>query len=94
MSRKRKKELSMGKIREIFRLALQCGISSREIGKVCGVSHSTVQDYLKRSKQTGLNHEKIKAMDDQLPQADSNLPAPQSLFSQRGRYPRTEVRGT
>ena len=65
MSRKRKKELSMGKIREIFRLALQCGISSREIGKVCGVSHSTVQDYLKRSKQTGLNHEKIKAMDDQ-----------------------------
>jgi len=65
MARKRKKELSMHKVREILRLALQCQRSSREIGKVFRISHSTVQDYINRSKQAGLDYEKIKEMDDQ-----------------------------
>ncbi len=65
MAKKRKKELSMEKVREIFRLAMQCKRSSRDIGKVCRISHSTVLDYLKRSKQADLDYDKIKMMDDQ-----------------------------
>ena len=66
MPRKRKKELSMQKVREIFRLAMQCGRSSRDIGKICHISHSTVLDYLKRSKQADLDYEKIRLMNDQI----------------------------
>lgn len=38
----------MRKLREIVRLKLQCGLSSRAIAKACGLSPSTVQDYAGR----------------------------------------------
>ncbi|MHB1458914.1 MAG: IS21 family transposase [Armatimonadota bacterium] len=48
------KGLSMRKIREILRLSLEIGLSSRDIAGSCSVSHSTVLDYLKRFQLSGL----------------------------------------
>ncbi len=65
MARKRRKELAMPKVLEILRLALQCQCSSRDIGQICKISHSTVQDYIQRARQAGLNYTQIETMDDQ-----------------------------
>jgi transposase len=43
------RRLSVRKIKEILRLKLDCGISEREISRSCGVSRSTVADYLRRA---------------------------------------------
>jgi len=43
------RRLSVRKIKEILRLKLECGISDREISRTCGVSRSTVADYLRRA---------------------------------------------
>jgi hypothetical protein len=50
MSRK-KKRLSMNKIREILRLAWQCKRSNREIAQSCAISHTAVNDYLETPKR-------------------------------------------
>jgi len=43
------------KIREVLRLKYTCGLSNREIAQSCQVTHSTVGDYLRRSRAAGLN---------------------------------------
>lgn len=54
MARKRRKGLSMRKVREILRLSFQCNIGNREIARSCCISHTVVNEYLKRFKEAGL----------------------------------------
>lgn len=64
MAYKRKKELSMRKIREILRLGLECKMSVREIGRSCSISPSSVSKYLKQAEKAGLNYSQIEQMGD------------------------------
>ncbi len=65
MARNRKGEaLSMRKIREILRLALECRMPNREIARSCSVSHATVGKYISKVKETRLTYEELKKMDD------------------------------
>lgn len=64
MSRK-KKRLSMRKIREILRLSWDCGRSAREIAQACGVSHTAVNDYLATARAAGLQPDQIEGMSDE-----------------------------
>lgn len=45
----------MRKIKEILRLKHTCGLTEREIAQSCNVSRSTVADYLKRAKASGVS---------------------------------------
>jgi transposase len=49
------KGLSMRKVREILRLSLELGLSSRDIASSCNISHSTVLSYLSRFKLSALS---------------------------------------
>ena len=46
--------LSMRKIKEILRLKYQAGLTHRQIGRSCGISHATVSTYLERAQKAGL----------------------------------------
>ena len=50
-----KPRLSMRKIKEILRLKHQAGLSHRQIGRSCGISHATVATYLERAEKAGLS---------------------------------------
>ena len=63
MAWKKRKELSMRKIREILRLRLSCKIGVREIARSCSISHSTVGEYLSRVEKAGLTWSRIEKMD-------------------------------
>jgi len=45
----------MRKIKEVLRLKCDCGISEREIARICQVSRSTVAEYLRRASAAGIN---------------------------------------
>lgn len=47
--------LTVRKIREVLRLKYEAGLSDRAISGACHISNSTVGDYLRRAKATGLN---------------------------------------
>jgi transposase len=49
------RRLSMRKIKEVLRLYKEIGLSERQIAKNCGISRSTVQDYLHRVQRAGLS---------------------------------------
>ena len=49
-----KERLSVVKIREVLRLKFAADLSNRQIAASCGVSHSTVGEYLRRSKEAGI----------------------------------------
>ena len=63
--RKQGKELSMRKIREVFRLAMQHGMSEREISRSCSISRSTVGKYLEKIEDRRLSYSQIEAMGDE-----------------------------
>jgi len=56
------RRLSVRKIKEILRLKLGCGISEREIARSCGVSRSTVADYLRRAAAAKMTWGEASAM--------------------------------
>jgi len=58
------KGLSMRKVREILRLRLGVGLSSRQVAKSCKVSSSTVLEYEKRAREAGLSWPLPEDMDD------------------------------
>jgi transposase len=47
--------LTMRKIQEVLRLKWACRLSNREIARSCSISHSTVQEYLRRAEGAGLS---------------------------------------
>ena len=49
-----KERLSVVKITEVLRLKFAADLSNRDIAASCGVSHSTVGEYLRRSKEAGI----------------------------------------
>ena len=49
-----KERLTLRKIREILRLRWECQLSERVVARSCGISHSTVGDYVKRAETAGL----------------------------------------
>ncbi len=49
-----KERLTLRKIREILRLRWECQLSERVVARGCGISHSTVGDYVKRAETAGL----------------------------------------
>ena len=57
-------ETGMRHVREILRLRLFCGRTSREISRSLQISHSTVQKYEKEVKKLGLDWSKIAMMSD------------------------------
>lgn len=61
---KRRRELSVRKIREIMRLGLKCQMGYRQIAGSCSMSHSTVSEYLHRAKAAGLTYEEVEKMDE------------------------------
>src|SRR4030042_5964175 len=49
------RRLPMRKTKEVLRLKYECDISERGIAQSCGVSRSTVADYLRRATAAGIN---------------------------------------
>ena len=64
MAKKKRKELSMRKVREVFRLSMECKVTNREIARSCSISHTVVNDYLKRAKEASLDYSQIEEMKD------------------------------
>jgi len=73
--------LTMRKIREILRLADECGRSQREIASSLSVALGTVCGHLKRARQAGLTWERVQGLTDSeveaslYREADRNQPA-------------------
>ena len=47
--------LSMRKIHEVLRMKFELGLENRQIGRSCGIPHSSVGNYLSRAKAAGLS---------------------------------------
>jgi len=56
--------LPMRKLREIIRLKLQAGQSGRAIARACGVSPSTINEYVGRIALAGLTWPLAPELDD------------------------------
>ena len=55
----------MRKIGEIFRLSAECGKkTNRAIARSCGISHTVVNNYLKRAREAGLSEAEIGQMNE------------------------------
>jgi transposase len=63
--KKRERGLSVRKVREILRLALNCGMGQREISRSCSVSPTTVGNYLSIACENGLGYAEISCMGDE-----------------------------
>ena len=64
MAKKRKKEVTLQKLREILRLGLQHQLGYREISRSCCVSHVTARAYLKHVQDAGLAWDDVAALDE------------------------------
>ena len=58
-------EIGMRHIREVLRLGLSCGVSSRDIGRSLKIADSTARKYLKAAKVSLLDWAKISEMTDE-----------------------------
>ena len=54
------RRLPMSKIKEVFRLHFQAGLSARKIARSCSVSRRSVADYLSRAVVAGLDWDQIQ----------------------------------
>ncbi len=61
MSRER---IPVRTIKEVLRLKWSCGMSRRAISKSCGIARSTVDEYTKRARQSGLSWPLPEEQDD------------------------------
>jgi transposase len=57
-------KLSMLKIKELFRLAIEMNLSHRQIAQSLNVSHTVVNRYLKRFKKSNLSYETLLKLGD------------------------------
>ena len=64
MARKRKKEVTFQKLREILRLGLKHRMGNREISRSCSVSHVTVGGYLKQAKESSLTWNDVESLEE------------------------------
>jgi transposase len=63
--KKRKKELSVRKVREILRLAINCSMGLREIARSCSVSPTTEGNYQSIAQEKDLSYIEISRMSDE-----------------------------
>jgi transposase len=54
----------MRKIKEVLRLKFDVGLGNRQIARSCAINHSTVADYLRRAKASGLGCWPLPEMDE------------------------------
>lgn len=54
----------MRKVREVLRLHFDCGCKHRQISAACGISPSTVTEYLDRAMRAGLTWEQARSLSD------------------------------
>ncbi|MFH0985142.1 MAG: IS21 family transposase [Candidatus Omnitrophota bacterium] len=54
----------MRNVREVLRMGLACGVSSRDIGRSLRISHFSAQKYIRIAQEAGLDWDKIAAMSD------------------------------
>jgi len=74
-----RERLSMRKIQEVLRLKWEGNLSNRAIARSCGISHSTVREYLRRGQGAGLCWPLPETLDeDRLHQLLFPKPAPPS----------------
>ena len=57
-----KKRLRLRKLKELFRLKFEFGLSNRQIAQNCNISHTTVGGYLDRLSEAGLTWADVKDM--------------------------------
>jgi transposase len=62
---KRKRLVSMRKIREILRLSMCHGMGSRDVARSCSVSHTVVNKYTSRARDAGVDYSRLEEMDDE-----------------------------
>ena len=62
--RRKKREISMRKVREILRLGLTREWSDREIARSLCVSHATVARYIALAEKAAITYDKVQKMDD------------------------------
>ena len=65
MARRRRKGLSVRKLKEILRLSLECGLERREIARSLSVSHTTVNGYVGRAEELGLSYAGVEGMSEE-----------------------------
>ena len=58
------KGMAMRNVREVLRLRLGLGRSTREVARSCSVSHSTVLEYARRAREAGLTWPLPEELDD------------------------------
>lgn len=96
MARKRKKELTAQKVREILRLGLVHQLGHREISRSCSVSHVTVWAYLKQVRNSGLSWSEISVLTEEelleLVRGAHSSPPNRSIPEPDWRYIHTELR--
>ena len=93
------KRLSMRKLREVFRLKHERGLSNRKIGRSLKISHTTVAEYLGRAAQTGIGWPLSEEWDEErwkrrssLPRHTRRWPAPSRIGAAcTGSWPDTRV---
>lgn len=56
--------VSMYKLREILRLKYECGMSTRQAGSSCGISHQTVSKYWEQAEKAGVDWQRDKQLSD------------------------------
>lgn len=56
------RRLPVRKVKELFRLHFQAGLSGRKIARSCQVARQSVAEYLKRAKDTELDWERIQQL--------------------------------
>jgi transposase len=59
------RRLSMRKIREVLRLKFELGLENRRIARSCRIPHSSVGNYVKRTRQAGLGWPLPEGLDDE-----------------------------
>lgn len=82
------KRLSMRQIRQVLRLRLERGLSTRAVARACSVGLGTVTEYLTRAQRAGLNWPLPEELDDEAlegllypPSAESVGPRPLPDFT-------------
>ena len=57
-------KLSMLKIKELFRLAIEMNLSARQIAQSLNVSHTVINRYLKRFHKSNISYESLTKLGD------------------------------
>jgi transposase len=61
---KKRRRVTVRKIKEILRLHYESKFSNRSIAKACNVSPSTISDYLEREQSIGVDYKELLLLDD------------------------------